>query len=64
MQAERRQVLAQLRSEVGGMAVSLAGKIVGESLSDDERQRRIVDRFVDEVESQDAAGAGTTGQAC
>jgi F-type H+-transporting ATPase subunit b len=63
MQAERRQVLAQLRSEVGGMAVSLAGKIVGESLSDDERQQRIVDRFIDEVESQDAAGAGTTGQA-
>lgn len=63
MEAERRQVLAQLRHEVGGMAVSLAGKIVGESLTDDERQQRIVDRFVEELESQDAAAAGTTGQA-
>lgn len=60
LEAERQQVLNQLRGEVGAIAASLAGRIVGESLDDDERQRRTVDRFISELESADTT---TTGQA-
>jgi F-type H+-transporting ATPase subunit b len=58
LQAERQQTLVQLRSEVGRLAVDLASRIVQESLADDDRQRRVVDRFLAELESQDGAGDG------
>jgi len=45
-----------LRTEVGGLATSLAGRIVGESLSDDERAKRTVDRFLAELEQQASVG--------
>ena len=50
IEAERQQALAELRREVGRLAVDLAGRIVGESLEDDARQRRAVDRFLDELD--------------
>lgn len=50
IEAERAQVVAQLRSEVGALATELAGRIVGESLADDDRQKRTVARFIDELE--------------
>jgi F-type H+-transporting ATPase subunit b len=50
--ADRQQALAALRNEVGALSVDLASKIVGEALADDARQRRLVDRFLDELESQ------------
>ncbi len=56
--SERQQVLAELRREVGGLAVQLAGRIVGESLEDEARQRRTVERFLDDLEST-SAPAGT-----
>ena len=37
-------------AEVGTLAVDLAGRIVGESPGDDARQRRVVDRFLAELE--------------
>ncbi len=52
--AERVQAVQQLRGEIGGLATNLAGKIVGESLDDDERARRTVDRFIAELEASDA----------
>ena len=52
MEAERVQAMGELRSEVGGLATTLAGRIVGESLSDDERARRTVERFLADLESQ------------
>jgi len=52
IEADKQQVLAQLRSEVGTLATSLAGRIVGESLEDEARQRRTVERFLAELESQ------------
>ena len=58
LEAERVQVMTQLRNEIGGMATTLAGRIVGESLSDDERARRTVDRFIADLESRDADTAG------
>lgn len=50
IEAERAQVVAQLKSEVGALATELAGRIVGESLADDDRQKRTVARFIDELE--------------
>jgi F-type H+-transporting ATPase subunit b len=61
LQAERAQVVAQLRGEIGGLATTLAGRIVGESLEDDERARRTIDRFIADLESPDAeSNAGTS----
>ncbi len=51
LEAERSQVLTQLRSEIGGLATTLAGRIVGEAMDDDERARRTVDRFLADLES-------------
>ncbi|MGD7731767.1 F0F1 ATP synthase subunit B [Propionibacteriaceae bacterium G57] len=54
MEAERNTVIKQLRGEVGGLATTLAGKIVGESLEDDQRTRNTVDRFIAEIEAEAA----------
>ena len=43
-------MLAELRRDVGGLAVTLASKVVGESLEDEARQRRTVERFLDGLE--------------
>ena len=58
IEAEKQQVLAQLKAEVGTLATALAGRIVGESLEDEARQRRTVERFLEEIESQ-PAGQGS-----
>lgn len=50
IEVERAQTLAQLKTEVGGIATALAGKIVGESLDDDARQKSVVDRFIADLE--------------
>jgi len=50
IEAERAQALAQLKGEVGTIATQLAGRIVGESLDDDDRQKRTVERFIAELE--------------
>jgi F-type H+-transporting ATPase subunit b len=50
IETERQQALASLRAEVGTLATELAGRIVGESLTDEARQSRMVDRFLDELE--------------
>ena len=64
MEANRKRVLTELRAEVGDLAVTLAGRIVGESLEDDERQQRTVQRFLSELEDSDderAAKAAPVG---
>ncbi len=48
--AERQQAVTALRAEVGTLAVELASRIVGESLTEEARQRRLVDRFLGELE--------------
>jgi F-type H+-transporting ATPase subunit b len=58
MEAERQQAMVQLRAEVGRLAVDLASRIVQESLTDDARQQRVVDRFLADLEQD---GAGTDG---
>ena len=50
IEAERQQAITSLRNEVGSLATELASKIVGEALDDQDRQSRIVDRFLDDLE--------------
>jgi F-type H+-transporting ATPase subunit b len=56
--AEREQVVRSLRAEVGTLATQLAGRVVGESLEDDARSQRVVERFLAELESTQASGNG------
>jgi F-type H+-transporting ATPase subunit b len=48
--ADRQQALQSLRTEVGALAVDLASRVVGESLTDEARQRRTVERFLAELD--------------
>jgi F-type H+-transporting ATPase subunit b len=52
IEADRQQAIQSLKTEVGGLAVDLASRVVGESLTDEARQRRIVERFLDELDQQ------------
>jgi F-type H+-transporting ATPase subunit b len=61
IQAERQQALTSLRAEVGTLATSLAGRIVGESLDDDERSGRVVDRFLADLESLETSKSVRNG---
>lgn len=51
LEAERVQAIQSLRAEVGSMATELAGRIIGESLEDDARSGRTVERFIASLES-------------
>ncbi|MCK8466336.1 F0F1 ATP synthase subunit B [Microbacterium sp. KSW4-16] len=55
IEAERQTALVSLRSEVGTLAIDLAGGVVGETLSDDARATAVVDRFLAELESSEKA---------
>ena len=56
IEAERQAASVSLRADVGALATELASKIVGESLDDVARQSRVVDRFLDELESSALSG--------
>jgi F-type H+-transporting ATPase subunit b len=58
LDADRQQALTSLRAEVGALAVELASRIVGESLADEARQSRTVDRFLEQLEEQSGSTAG------
>ena len=63
IEAERKQAAVALRAEVGALATELASRIVGEALADEARQSRVIDRFLDELETEVAgAPAGRTGK--
>ena len=53
---EQRQAIRQLRTHVGNLAVDLAEKIVGEALASDERQQRLIDRFLSHIEEEPNPG--------
>ena len=57
IQSERQQALIALRTEVGALSTDLASRIVGESLTDEARQSRVVDRFLDDLEQRGGIGA-------
>jgi F-type H+-transporting ATPase subunit b len=54
--AEHERARVALRAEMGTLAVDLAGRILGESLADEARRSRLVDRFLDDLETQPAGG--------
>lgn len=57
--AERSQATAALTHQIGELAVTLASKVVGQSLTDDARVRATVDDFISDLERQAAAqGSG------
>jgi F-type H+-transporting ATPase subunit b len=62
IQAERQQASIALRAEVGSLATELASRIVGEALADSARQSRVIDRFLDELETSLADVPVTDGQ--
>jgi F-type H+-transporting ATPase subunit b len=53
IETDRMLALQSLRTDVGTMAVDLASRVVGESLEDVARQRRIVERFIEGLEQPD-----------
>jgi F-type H+-transporting ATPase subunit b len=61
LEAERQQAVVQLRGEIGQLAIDLASRIVGEALADEARRNRVVDRFLDDLES--TASTASTGAA-
>jgi F-type H+-transporting ATPase subunit b len=50
IRAERDRVFQELRSQVGEIAVQLAGKVVGQSL-DKAAHERLIDEYIDQVAS-------------
>jgi F-type H+-transporting ATPase subunit b len=52
IEADRAQAIQALRTEMGSLAVELASRVVGEALDEDARQRRVVDRFLEELETE------------
>ncbi len=54
LSGERQAIVRELRTEMGSLAVELAGKIVGESLEDEARRKGTVQRFLAELETTGA----------
>ncbi|NTV39518.1 MAG: F0F1 ATP synthase subunit B, partial [Demequinaceae bacterium] len=57
LEAERQQAIVTLHGDIAGLATDLASRIVGESLADDARQQRVINTFLDELESTTKAKA-------
>ena len=55
IEAERQSALVTLRSEVGALAIDLAGNVIGETLSDDQKASAVVDRFLADLEASEKA---------
>ncbi|KZE94211.1 ATP synthase subunit b [Agromyces sp. NDB4Y10] len=58
IEAERQTALVSLRSEVGTIAIDLASGVVGETLTDDQKAKAVVDRFLADLEASEQAAAG------
>jgi F-type H+-transporting ATPase subunit b len=54
IEADRQQAVTSLRAEVGTLATNLAGRIVGEALEDQAQQSRVVERFLADLEAEQA----------
>jgi F-type H+-transporting ATPase subunit b len=52
VEAERRQAVRQLKTDLGNVAVDLAEKILGEALADNQRQARLIERFLSNIEEE------------
>ena len=52
---ERKRALSDVRNQVAELALAAAGKVVGETMSD-EREKRLVDEFLTQVSAEAPAG--------
>jgi F-type H+-transporting ATPase subunit b len=50
----------EVRAEIGGLATTLASRIVGESLQDDQRVQATVDRFLSSLADEPSASNSRT----
>ena len=57
--AERSQATAALTRQIGELSVALAGKVVGQSLTDDARVRQTVEDFIADLERQASQGSAS-----
>jgi F-type H+-transporting ATPase subunit b len=57
LQAERESLVAELRGDIGRLAVDLASRIVGEALADEARRASTVERFLAELDAEGATPA-------
>jgi len=55
--AERVAARNQLHGEIGDLATTLAGRLMGETLSDDAKAHSVIDQFLSELTLIDARGA-------
>jgi len=60
IESERQRALADVRGQVADLALLAAGRVVGETMSD-ERQRRMVDEFLRQVAAERSSGGSTGG---
>jgi F-type H+-transporting ATPase subunit b len=63
LEIDRQRAMSELRAEIGRLSVDLAGRIVGESLEDEARRRRTVERFIDELDGAQGNGSGPLSSA-
>jgi len=57
VEAERVAAQDELRGEIGGLATTLAGRIVGQSLSDEAKAQATIDEFLAQLATIDAREA-------
>ncbi len=57
LEAERSKIVAELQDEVAMLALDLAEKIVGATLSEDERAKAVIDKFMTDLEVNSAKEA-------
>jgi F-type H+-transporting ATPase subunit b len=57
IEAQKQRAIADVRAEVADLALRAAGKVVGETMND-ERQRRLVDEFLQESASANSGSRG------
>lgn len=55
IEADRIAAESSLRTDVGSLATTLAGRIVGANVADNDVSRQVVDRFLDELEASTPA---------
>lgn len=58
LDAQRQQIVTELRSELGRTAVDLAEKIIGQSVADEAKQAASIDRFLTELDEKAGIGVG------
>jgi F-type H+-transporting ATPase subunit b len=57
LEAEKQRAINEIRAEVADLALLAAGRVVGETMTDD-RQRRLVQEFLQETSAGDGSAKG------